>query len=132
MLRKAEDAEGAVPVRKWWESLRLLLEGRRAEGLAATQTIHRPGYRDPESMYYVARQLAHFGDPADALAIITRTVEEGFFCFSALARDPWFDTLRGDPVFTTVLRQAEARHREALAAFRQADGDRLLGLKLSG
>jgi tetratricopeptide (TPR) repeat protein len=132
MLQKAEDAESAVPVRKWWESLRLLLEGHRAEGLAATQTILRPGYRDPESMYYVARQLAHFGDPADALAIITRTVEEGFFCFSALARDPWFDTLRGDPVFTTILRQAEARHREALAAFLQADGDRLLGLRLSG
>jgi hypothetical protein len=35
-------------------------------------------------------------------------------------------------VFTTILRQAEVRHREALAAFQQADGDRLLGLKLSG
>jgi len=29
------------------------------------------------------------------------------------------------------LRRAEARHREALAAFLHADGDRLLGLNVS-
>jgi len=75
--------------------------------------------------------LAHFGDPGTALALLARAVEEGFFCFSALARDPWLNTLRGDPAFTKILRHAEARHREALAAFLQADGDRLLGLKLS-
>jgi len=48
-----------------------------------------------------------------------------------MARDPWFDTIRADPTFTKTLRHAEARHREALAAFLQADGDRLLGLKVS-
>jgi hypothetical protein len=47
-----------------------------------------------------------------------------------MASDPWLDTLRDDPAFTKILRHAEERHREALAAFLQADGDRLLGLKL--
>src|SRR2546425_5125092 len=42
-----------------------------------------PGYRDPETLYYVARLLAHFGDPGTALALLARAVEEGFFCFSA-------------------------------------------------
>jgi hypothetical protein len=128
-LQKAEQME-AVTWRKWCESLRLLLEGHRAQGLAATQTIHPLGYRDPETLYYVARQLAYFGDPATALALLARAVEEGFFCFSALSRDPWLDTLRGDPAFTKILRHAEGRQREALAAFLQVDGDRLLGLKL--
>ena len=108
----------------------MLLEGRRTEGLAATHAILAPGFRDPESFYYVARQLAYFGDPAAALPVLDRAVEEGFFCFSTMARDPWLDTLRADPAFTKILRHAEARHREALAAFLQADGDRLLGLTL--
>ncbi len=38
---------------------------------------------------------------------------------------------RADPAFTKILRHAEVRHREALAAFVQADGERLLGLKVS-
>ncbi len=126
-LQKAEDMEAVW--RRWCDALRLLVEGHRAQGLAAAQTILPPGYRDPETLYYVARLFAHFGDPGTALALLARAVEEGFFCFSALARDPWLDTLRSDPAFTKILRHAEARHREALAAFLQADGDRLLGLK---
>lgn len=129
-LRKAEEM-GDVTTRKYTESLRMLLEGNRAEGLAAMRTIHVPGFRDPESFYYVARQFAYFGDPAEALALLTRAVDEGFFCVWAMARDPWLDTLRADPAFTKILRHAETRHREALAAFLQADGDRLLGLKVS-
>jgi len=47
-----------------------------------------PGFRDPESLYYVARQLAYLGDSAGALGLLTRAVEEGFSCFSTLTRDP--------------------------------------------
>ena len=89
------------------------------------------GFRDPEGPYFIARQFAHYGDPAAALVLLERAVEEGYFVFSMMARDPWLDTLRADPAFTKILRHAEVRHREALAAFVQADGDRLLGLKVS-
>ena len=127
MLRKAENMD-AVIVRRWSESLQLFLEGHRAEALAATHTILAPGYRDPESWYYLARQLAYFGDPVTALTVLSQAVEEGYFGFSAMASDAWFDTVRGDPEFTKILRLAETRHREALVAFLQADGDRVLGL----
>ena len=90
-----------------------------------------PGFRDPEAVYVLARQFANYGDSAAALALLARAVEEGYFAFSTMARDPWLDTLRVDPAFTKILRHAEARHREALAAFVQADGDRLLGLNVS-
>ena len=122
-LRKAE-AVGDVAARKFNESLRMLLEGNRAEGFTAMRTL-LSGFRD------IARQFAHYGDSAAALVLLARAVEEGYFVFSTMARDPWLDTLRADPAFTKILRHAEVRHREALAAFVQADGERLLGLKVS-
>ena len=109
-LRKAEEV-GDVSARKFNESLQMLLEGHRAEGFAAMRTILAPGFRDPESVYYVARQFAYFSDPSTALALLARAVEEGYFPFSTMARDPWLDTLRADPAFTKTLRHAEARHR---------------------
>jgi len=128
-LRKAEEV-GDVTARKFNESLRMLLEGNRAEGLAAMRTL-LSGFRDPEGAYVIARQFAYYGDSAAALVLLARAVEEGYFAFSMMARDPWLDTLRADPAFRKILRHAEMRHLEALAAFRQADGDRLLGLNVS-
>jgi TolB-like protein len=125
-LHPAEPIEVGT-IRRWCESLRLLLEGRRAEGLAVTQTILPHGYRDPESLYYVARQLIFFGSDVSGMLLLARAVEEGFFCFTVLARDPWLDSVRSDPAFAKILRRAESRSRDARAAFLEAGGDRLLG-----
>jgi hypothetical protein len=38
-----------------------------------------------------------------------------------------FDALRGDPGFQDVVERAEAGRARALAAFREAGGERLLG-----
>jgi hypothetical protein len=38
-----------------------------------------------------------------------------------------FDPLRGEPAFEALLEQAEAGRANALAAFREAGGERLLG-----
>src|SRR5438093_11873975 len=55
-------------------------------------------------------------------------VNEGFFCFSVMARDPWLDSLRTEPEFTRILRTAETRHRQAAAAFVSAGGESVLGV----
>src|SRR3989449_5392356 len=60
-LQKAEDMEAVW--RRWCDALRLLVEGHRAQGLAAAQTILPPGYRAPGTLEHVARLLAHFGNP---------------------------------------------------------------------
>ncbi len=83
---------------------------------------------DPEGRFYVARNFAHLGRPAEALALLTGVVENGFFCLTAFNRDPWLDTLRGTPEFTALLRHAESRHRQAVISFLNAEGDRILGV----
>jgi serine/threonine protein kinase len=137
MLGRADDAlralepgrtwELSMP-RKWTESLRLLVEGRRREALAATQDLMSPNYRDPETFYHIARQLAFLGDGDAAVTLLARAVQDGFSCPSTLRRDSWLDGLRHDPRFARVLHDADAQSRVARAAFLQADGDRLLGL----
>jgi hypothetical protein len=46
---------------------------------------------------------------------------------ATLAERPQFDALRGDPAFQKLLADAQAGHAKALAAFREAGGERLLG-----
>ena len=46
---------------------------------------------------------------------------------TTLAISPAFDPLRADPAFRTLLADAEAGQRQALAAFRDRGGERLLG-----
>ena len=52
----------------------------------------------------------------------------GFHPASALVRDPRFDPVRASSDFRQLVRRADERQREALEAFRAADGPRLLGL----
>jgi hypothetical protein len=45
-----------------------------------------------------------------------------------MARDPWLDPLRERPEFAALLRQAQARHREAAATFSRVQDDVMLGV----
>jgi eukaryotic-like serine/threonine-protein kinase len=107
---------------------RALLEGRREESLAAADAVLASELKDPETLFYLARVLARLGERQQATSLVGRAVEYGFFCFPAIARDPWLDSLRGDEAFVAVLRAAETRHRGAKQTFAQAGGDRMLGL----
>ena len=107
---------------------RTLLEGKRSECQEATEKLVSVWHlKDPCARYYLARHLARVED-SRALAILDSAVGGGFFCLPFLARDPWLDSLRGESEFSAIFSVAEGRHREALAAFRQADGNRVLGL----
>jgi tetratricopeptide (TPR) repeat protein len=110
-------------------SLLALLEGRRAESVELTRRAIALEFRDPEALYYLARQLAHLGEREQAMAELTRAVDQGFSCLPAFARDPWLDPLRKSPDFVAALWQAEARHRQAVGSFEEVGGQRLLGVR---
>src|SRR5262249_15502191 len=108
-------------------SLRALLEGRREESLQASEEFRRATFRDPEGLFYMARQLAYLGEKPVALEMFSRAIEKGFFCYPAMLRDPWLDSLRGLNEFTDLLRKAQELHRGAVQAFFALDGDAVLG-----
>jgi TolB-like protein len=118
---------GAATVNQYARPLLRFLEGDRD---AARQALDEllPINPDAESHYYLARLLVPLGDIDGALCEFERIVEMGFFCLPVFATDPWLEPVRALDRFHEILRQVEARHREARARFNEADGARLLGI----
>ena len=106
---------------------RTLLEGNKAESAAAIKRVIASDFNDPEGLFYCSRHLAHLGETSPALEIFERVVAGGYACFPAMERDPWLNPLRKKPAFTKALRQAEAQHLEATAAFKRLNGAKILG-----
>ena len=120
---RAEDPR----LRNFIVAARTLLEGERAESVAAVIRVVSSGFRDPEGRFYLARHLAHLGSVEPALALLQQVVADGFFCSPVMERDPWLDSLRKKPAFTKLLHRAEAQHRRASDAFDRLEGASVLG-----
>jgi len=113
-------------------SLRTLLEGHREESIAVSDELMQATFRDPEGMYYLARQLGYLGEEGRALDMLSRAIDNGFFCHQTMLRDPWLDALRGRNEFTALLNKALQLHREAQTAFLAGGGTALLGIHSEG
>ena len=85
--------------------------------------------RDPEGIFYWALMALLVGDADRAISLLQNTLDRGWFCYQAIAREPLLDDLRSDSRLSAIVRQMEAGQREAAAAFVAAGGNRLLGLK---
>ena len=113
--------------RSYQKILPLLLTGKTGECRELLDRLapHNP---DPESVYYIARTYARLGAVEAALTQFTRAVDSGFFCAPAFELDSWLDPLRSNPSFGHALARAQVRHAQAAGKFRDAGGERLLGL----
>jgi serine/threonine-protein kinase len=103
-------------------------EARWENVITYTRSLIDSGFVDPEGFFHWAGALAVAGDKEGALQLLERAVELGFYPASALVSFPNLDPLRTLPDFRHIVRRAEERQREALEAFRAADGPQLLGL----
>lgn len=115
-------------MRDFMIAARALMEENIPESAAAINRIVASDFRDPEGLFYLTRHLAHIEETDRALELFRRVVAGGFFCYPAMARDPWLAPLRERPEFTELLRQAQARHREAAETFSRVQGDVMLGI----
>lgn len=109
-------------------SLQALLEGNRQESLQASDELLADTFRDPEGWYYLGRQLSYLSEAGRAFMALSHAVDFGFFCYPALAGDPWLDPLRGRLEFQRILDSARSRHHEAVQALDRENGQALLGV----
>jgi hypothetical protein len=82
---------------------------------------------DPEAMFQEGWLLCDAGDHERGFACLRRSVAKGYFAADTLATRPSFDALRADPAFDALRADADSGRARALAMFREAGGERLLG-----
>src|SRR5262245_4724679 len=112
-------------IRELIKASRLVLEGKKEEGRRVAEGFMTRHF-DPEGLYFTARVLAKIDEIDAALDQLDRVVDGGFFCPTAMLRDPWLDSIRGKGRFNDIVRRAEDRSRDAEAEFRRLGGERLL------
>jgi eukaryotic-like serine/threonine-protein kinase len=113
----------------WTDHLLAWLDRRREDmivGISSLGTLKI--WDDPEAMFQEGWLLCDVGEYELGLGYLQRAVAKGYFPTATLARSPQFDALRGTPAFDTLLAESESGRRRALAAFRAAGGELLLGV----
>jgi serine/threonine protein kinase/tetratricopeptide (TPR) repeat protein len=112
----------------WTEYLMAWLDRRPADMLLGMSVLGPLKIMDdPEAIFQEGWLLCDVGEHERGLGHLRRAVDKGYCAFPTLSGSPHFDALRGDPDFQELLADAEAGRRDALAAFREAGGERLLG-----
>jgi hypothetical protein len=122
------EATQVVSFRAWADFLLAWLARRPSDMLVSRATLDRIRImNDPEAIFQEAWLFCDAGDLERGLLLIRKAVEKNYFVAPTLSKQPQFDALRGDPAFREVLARAEAGREQALAAFREGGGERLLG-----
>ena len=85
-------------------------------------------WADPEAIFGEGWMLCDVGEYEAGLDYLQRSISKGYYPWPTLSRSRQFDALRGNAAFQAVMREAEAGRQRALAAFQEADGERLLGM----
>jgi hypothetical protein len=87
-----------------------------------------PFVHDPESHYWIARNLARVNRGERALRSLTRALDNGYYCHYALLHDSAFRSLSSEPGFEELLNRAAVKDRAARRAFLDSAGESILGV----
>jgi eukaryotic-like serine/threonine-protein kinase len=82
---------------------------------------------DPEAIFQMGRLYCDVGEFEEGVEHLSRAVRKGYFVVPTLTGGREFDGVRQEPAFRAVLLEAQEGRRQALTAFRDAGGERLLG-----
>jgi tetratricopeptide (TPR) repeat protein len=118
-----------IPVFQFWiEYLDAWLDRRTADMLGFRMAFTKLKIRnDPEAIFQEGWMMCDVGEYEMGLGHLRRAVDKGYYVAATMSSSRVFDAVRNDPIFQGVLADAEAGRRRAMAAFRAAGGDRLLG-----
>jgi TolB-like protein len=124
-LREMERMKRPELMQNFVGSLRLLLEGKRAESLAASEFCIRH-FPDPEAVFYMARQLVRLGEPDRAFEVLDDVVDRGFYLSHPLSNDPWLAPLRTLPGYEPLMQRTRRLEQDAAVLFSQCGGPALV------
>jgi tetratricopeptide (TPR) repeat protein len=128
LARRLECTITPLPLaRCFFSSARALAERAHTEAIALSERAIAMITRGPEELFQQARHLAYLSEHERALELLARAVDEGFFCYPALIRDPWLHHLRSSPEFEAILQRALERHATAVRVYVEAGGEPILG-----
>jgi serine/threonine protein kinase len=127
-LLELQKASRIAAFRTWTDHLLAWLDRRSADMSAGMSRLGDLRIMDdPEAIFQEGWLLCDVGEQARGLELLRGAVAKGYSVAGTLARGRAFDGLRGDPGFQQVLADAEAGRQQALDAFREHGGERLLG-----
>jgi serine/threonine protein kinase/tetratricopeptide (TPR) repeat protein len=112
----------------WTDYLLAWLDGRAGDMLASISAFSTLKIvDDPEAIFQLGWLLCDAGEHERGLEYLQRAVAKGYCVATTLSHGRAFDALRSHPAFQALLSDAEAGRQQALAAFRETGGERLLG-----
>jgi len=127
-LLDMREASRIPAFRPWTDFLMAWLDRRPADMLASRAALGPLKIMDdPEAMFQEAWLLCDVGEHERGLGLLRRAVAKGYFAATTLSDSRHFDALRNDPAFQELLAESKAGREQALAAFRDGGGERLLG-----
>ena len=127
-LAEMRQAPRVTAFQRWGDCLMGWLDRRPADMLAALSALSPLAvHDDPEFVFRVGWLLCDVGEHEQGLQYLRRALTRAYFAAPTLSGSRSFDPLRSDPRFQTILTEAEVGRQQALAAFREAGGERLLG-----
>ncbi|MEE9609709.1 MAG: tetratricopeptide repeat protein, partial [Desulfatiglandales bacterium] len=86
------------------------VEGNHQEGLRVTRQWEQQRPCDSEDWYFLATHYGLFSDKAGCARALQKAIEGGFFNYPFMLKDPFLDSVRGDPEFQRVLTMAKTKH----------------------
>jgi hypothetical protein len=112
----------------WTDSLMAWLEGRGAEMVVNMSAFSGVKIMDdPEAIFQEGWLLCDAGEHERGLDYLRRAVARGYSVAPTLSAAPAFDALRSNLAFQAVVAEARAGREQALSAFHEHGGERLLG-----
>ncbi|HKQ19312.1 MAG TPA: protein kinase, partial [Candidatus Eisenbacteria bacterium] len=121
--------EPQIPAFKSWTDYLLAWLDRRPDAMKATLATIDPVriMDDPEAKFQEGWLFCDVGEYEHGQELLRQAVESGYFAAATLSSSPHFDAIRNEPSFQVIVARAEEGRAQALAAYRDGGGERLLG-----
>ena len=119
-----------IPAFESWIEYLMSWVDRRREGMDGLMSAfrHLKIQEDPEAVFQEGWLLCDLGDYETGLGFLRRAIDKSYWAVVTLTNSRQFDGVRDHPEFEKLLAQAKQGRERALRAYRDAGGERMLGV----